>query len=86
MPLPGRELVEFWAQRIKGAAPMLRLLAEAYPAFMTREDLAAELNLAAGGGTFGTYLSRLRSPGLIEEGPDRTVRASPMLMEGKAAA
>lgn len=87
LPPPGMELVQFWCTRVKSAAPMLRTLAEQYPAWTTREALATELNLAEGGGTFGTYLSRLRSPGLIEEAPDKVhLRAAPMLMEGRIAA
>ncbi|MCC6775607.1 MAG: DUF87 domain-containing protein [Hyphomicrobiales bacterium] len=82
MPPPGPELVEFWAGRIPGAAPMLRYLANAYPDWMSREDLAVDLDLAASGGTFAAYLSRLRSPGLIEEDGDKNVRAAQQLMEG----
>lgn len=81
MPPPGSELVDFWSSRIPGAAPMLQRLADEYPNWMTRETLAEQLNLAASGGTFSTYLSRLRSPGLIEENGDKQVRAAPQLME-----
>jgi hypothetical protein len=66
VPPPGPELVEFWCQRISGAGPMLRYLAGVWPAGVSKETLAAELGLSASGGTFGTYLSRLRTPGLIE--------------------
>lgn len=84
MPPPGDLLVDYWASKIPGAAPMLRCLAGFYPNWLTREDLADQLNLAAGGGTFGTYLSRLRAPGLIEEDGEKRVRAHPDLM-GDAA-
>jgi hypothetical protein len=80
MPLPGPELVAYWAERVSGAAPMLRHLAKVYPRWLTRDALAADLGIEVSGGTFSTYLSRLRSPGLIEEGPDKTVRASESLM------
>jgi hypothetical protein len=84
MPAPGPELVEYWASRISGVGPMLRFLAANYPHWVSREELAEELNLAAGGGTFSAYLSRLRSPGLIEEGRDKNVRAAATLMEAAA--
>lgn len=60
---------------------MLRELAGHWPRWLTREDLAVRLGLAASGGTFSAYLSRLRSPGLIEvDGPK--VRAAASLMGG----
>lgn len=86
MPPPGRELVEFWASKISGIGPMLRRLAEIYPEWTTREQLASDVGLVHTSGTYGTYLGRLRSPGLIEITRDKRLRASPMLMEGKEAA
>lgn len=82
LPPPGPELVEFWASCLAGCAPMLRVLAKRFPHWMTRETLADALNLAVSGGTFSTYLSRLRSPGLIEERSGHQVRAAAALMEG----
>jgi hypothetical protein len=84
LPPPGPQLVEYWAGKISGVGPMLRFLAEQYPHFVTRDDLAAHLNLATSGGTFGAYLSRLRSPGLIEEDREKNLRAAPTLMEAAA--
>lgn len=82
LPPPGPQLVEFWAGKITGASKMLRYLAGVYPNFITRDELAAGLEppLTVTGGTFGTYLSRLRAPGLIEEQGDQ-LRAAPQLME-----
>ncbi len=79
MPPPGRELVAFWKQRITAVGPMLDCLAEFYPHMIERSQLATTLDLAAGAGTFNTYLSRLRSAGLIEEDGQR-LRAAPSLM------
>lgn len=84
MPAPGPALVQFWAGKITAVGPMLNRLAEIYPTWTTREQLAADLNLAVGGGTFSTYLSRLRSPGLIEEDRDGALRAAPQLIEQPA--
>lgn len=84
MPPPGPELVAFWADKLPGAAPMLRKLGEHYPDWISRDQLAAELGITASGGTFNTYLSRLRSPGLIEEDEDKNVRAAAILMEAAA--
>jgi hypothetical protein len=86
MPPPGRALVEFWVSKISGVGPMLRRLAEIYPQWTTREQLAADVGLVHTSGTYSTYLGRLRSPGLIEVTRDKQLRASPMLMEGREAA
>lgn len=82
MPPPGSELVEYWASRVSGAGPMLRYLSSIYPRSVSREELAAALDMTASGGTFAAYLSRLRSPGLIEQDGNRNMRAAPALMEG----
>jgi uncharacterized protein DUF87 len=82
LPPPGAELVEFWARKISGIGPMLRHLARVYPDWLTREQLAEDIDLTHSGGTFTAYLSRLRSPGLIEEDDDKRVRAATELMEG----
>lgn len=79
MPEAGIELVEFWAGRIGAENKFLRYLAEQYPSGITKAELAERFDMAASGGTFGTYLSRLRSNGLIEEGA-RGLRVSPNLM------
>ncbi|MCP3401955.1 hypothetical protein [Bradyrhizobium sp. CCGB20] len=79
LPPPGPELVAFWKPKPSGVGPMLDALTEHYPNAISREDLAAELNLAAAGGTFSTYVSRLRSPGLVEVN-GRDIRLAPALM------
>lgn len=81
LPPPGPELVEFWAGKIPGVRPMLMALRDGFPHFLDRETLANKCNLAVGGGTFGTYLSRLRGPGLIEE-DGLHLRLSPNVMGG----
>jgi Skp family chaperone for outer membrane proteins len=86
MPPPGQELVGFWISKISGIGPMLRRLAEIYPEWTTREQLAADIGLVPTSGTFSTYLGRLKTPGLIETTRDKQVRAASLLMEGKEAA
>lgn len=82
LPPPGPELVEFWIGKISGVGPMLRVIAEQYPGEISRSDLAVTLNMAESGGTFGTYISRLRAPGLIDVSKTG-LRASDALMVGK---
>lgn len=79
MPPPGADLARFWAQRISGVRRMVDVLIKRFPHFTTREALAADLGMSEKGGTFGTYLGRLRSNGLLDEQGKR-VRLSPTLM------
>lgn len=57
---------------------MLGLLVDAYPDALSKPDLAAALDMAASGGTFGAYLGTLRRNGLVEQASDG-VRASETL-------
>jgi hypothetical protein len=70
IPQTPEERLAMWKSKVAGVGPMLDALARIYPVAFTKDELAAELGMASGGGTFGTYLSRLRSNGLIEE-PER---------------
>ena len=66
MPAPGMELVEFWVSRISGVGPMLRLLAERFPDFVARDELAAASAWRRAAAPSGP-LSRLRGAGLLDE-------------------
>lgn len=80
LPAPGVELVRYWSDKLRGKpAAMLLHLAEAFPMTVEREALASRVSLTESGGTFGTYLSRLRAPGLIEE-TGNLLRVSAALM------
>lgn len=85
MPPAGPQLIEYWADRVGGgkAGDMLRRIAEVYPAEIKVEQLAVDLSMTAEGGTFKTYLSRCRAPGLVEG--KTAVKATPLLIEGVTA-
>ncbi|MBA1141713.1 ATP-binding protein [Mesorhizobium neociceri] len=70
MPRTPEERLAMWKSKVAGIGPMLDALRNRYPDQTGRADLAFQLGLAPGGGTFGTYLSRARSNGLIDE-PER---------------
>ncbi len=53
---------------VGGALRMLQVLAARYPMTFTKPQLALLANLSPKSGTYGTYLSLLRSQGLIEVG------------------
>ncbi len=67
-PLPeGRELLAYWLQDLgnSGAARMLAVLADCYPDSLCADDLGSRAGVDANGGSFGTYLGRLRSLELV---------------------
>ena len=58
---------------VGGALRMLQVLASRYPMTFTKSQLALLANLSPKSGTYGTYLSLLRSQGLIEVGADISI-------------
>jgi hypothetical protein len=66
-PVTAEELREQWRAALKaGARVMLDRLLAAHPASVSRAELAEAAGLEQNGGTFGSYLSSLRSNGLAE--------------------
>jgi hypothetical protein len=72
--------IDVWRNALGPERRMFDLLVEAYPNKLTREEIAARLEMVSSSGTFGTYLSRLRSNNLAEVTSDG-VRATNDLME-----
>lgn len=67
-PLPtGRDLARHWIGALgdSGSSRMLTVLIDAYPRTMSAHDLGQKVDLSSSSGTFGTYLSRLRTLELI---------------------
>jgi hypothetical protein len=79
LPPPGPERAKLWGGAIPGVRRMVDVLVKRWPHWTTREGLAGDLGMAATGGTFGTYLGRLRTNGLLEENGKR-VRLAPSVM------
>lgn len=80
-PAPGPELVRWWANKLKSVTPMAEALIDAYPSWLSREELAERIGMTASGGSFSTYISRLSTPGLVERDRDRGIRLSPSVMQ-----
>jgi uncharacterized protein len=75
-PVTAGELRDQWRAALKaGARVMLDHLLAVYPAASTRAELASAAGLEEKGGTFGSYLSSLRSNGLADV-TGSTVRAA----------
>ena len=80
-PSSPEEVQAVWRRAVGsgGAGRVLDALIDRWPAWTPRERLAEACALTASGGTFCTYLSRLRSNGLLEERGSE-LRASATLM------
>lgn len=82
-PLPtGDALVAYWLSQLGGggARRMLEALVQVYPDSLTQEQLAEAASLTASAGTFGTYLSRLRTLELVESA-GAGIKASDVLFQ-----
>lgn len=80
-PLPtGRDLLRYWLNYLgqSGANRMLTALADAYPDTLTREELGARAGISPTSGTFGTYISKLRT---LELTDGNDLRANPEFFE-----
>ncbi len=75
-PMSSQEIRDQWMSVLKaGARTMLEIVLDQWPQPIARTELATRAQLEPSGGTFGTYLSNLRSNGLVQVA-DGQVRAS----------
>lgn len=66
-PESSEEIIEMWKDNLQGGAKrMFEYLVSCYPNAVSKEEVADNTGLISTSGTFGTYLSMLRSNGLIE--------------------
>lgn len=77
----GELLYEYWLGKLgnSGAARILQTLHDVYPNSLTKEEIGERAQISSAGGTFSTYLSRLRSLELIEG--NRDIKASGELFD-----
>lgn len=83
-PLPtGPDLLSHWLGELgnSGAARILQALADAHPNAMTNEEIGAAAEISHTSGSFGTYMSRLRTLELIESLGRGLSKASDELFE-----
>lgn len=69
LPTDPQELINLWCSIIgesSGASRMLRTLGNHYPNEMSRQELGDSVNMSSTSGSFGTYLSYLKSRGLVK--------------------
>ncbi|NJC33901.1 hypothetical protein GGR88_001375 [Sphingomonas jejuensis] len=79
MPAPGIALVNWWAERLGAPGRVLRLLANVHPRALTRDAIAAELNMAPKGGAFLRHLGAVKAAELVVE-VKRRLAIAPELM------
>ncbi len=77
-PTTTDQVLDMWRKAVGPASKLLNILIDYRDAPITRADLAQHAEMSPNSGTFGTYLSRLNSNGLIEKTGDG-FRASPHL-------
>jgi hypothetical protein len=77
----GELLYQYWLAKLggSGAARILTALHDVYPNALTKEEIGQRANISSAGGSFSTYVSRLRSLELISG--NRELRASEELFE-----
>jgi hypothetical protein len=81
-PTSSAELIALWSGKLKaGARRMLDVLVASYPSTVGRGTLASGAGMEPGSGTFASYLSSLRSNGLVTDEP-HGLRASEGLFLG----
>lgn len=81
VPATPEARVAMWAGCIPGVAKMLSALLRVAPKAMSREEIAGAIGMTASGGTFNTYLGRLRANGLLDEPVKGSFRLSSIIME-----
>jgi hypothetical protein len=80
LPTTHAELHAAWRKKLGGTvAKMFDVLIDAYPESVERSDLGTAVNVSHDTGTFRTYLSQMRAPGLIVDTSKTAVRASDAL-------
>lgn len=79
-PTTTEELVSLWSSKFTGKVnDMLRVLVEAYPQGLSKEQLGDAVGIDSTSGTFRNYLSLLRSNELAEKADDGGIKASDSL-------
>jgi hypothetical protein len=80
LPTTHAELHTAWRKKLGGTvAKMFDVLIDAYPESVERSDLGAAVDVSHETGTFRTYLSQMRAPGLIIDTSKTSVRAADAL-------
>lgn len=77
-PAPGPELARWWAKKISGTPKLVEALLIAWPNRLSKDELAAAVDMVPAGGSFGEYVRRLKRNGIIVE--EGGIRLSAIVM------
>lgn len=79
-PQTTEEIIDMWKNNLTGGSRrMFEALVESHPTELSKNDLGYATDLSASSGTFGTYMSILRSNGLIKVSKDGMIGLSDSL-------
>ena len=82
-PVTTEELLSRAANIFGGTVgKILRIVHHAHPEFISREEVAQDIGISSETGSFKNYISELRVAGMVEDGPNRTIKASDWLFIG----
>ncbi len=85
-PLTPDELQEMWRSKLKaGARRMFDVVLDAYPQPVSKEELGEQAEISPTSGTFGSYLSTLRTNGLVEVDGQEVVATEILFLAGLGA-
>jgi hypothetical protein len=76
-PLPtGRDLVEYWLREFGNGktAQILKVIADAWPSALSDSEIEVAADVSTKGGSYGTYLSNLRTRDVIVDVTEDGVR------------
>ena len=68
-PLPtGQGLIDFWRRELgeSGMRKLFDCLVASYPSAKSKDEICGEIGMEASGGTYRTYMGKLKSLGLVE--------------------
>ena len=75
------DLHDAWKKQVKNSTQrlMLEIIIANHPRPVSRQVVADTLDMSSSSGTFNTYISGLKSLGIIKYGPDKTLLATDLL-------
>ena len=82
-PQTQEQVITMWRENLQGGARrMFDILVNVYPAIKTKQDLGFEAEMSPTSGSFSTYLSMLKSNGLIEVTGGEVKASDTLFIEG----
>lgn len=82
-PQTQAEVLAMWSSNLNGGARrMFDYLVQEYPRSISKQELGDTIEMSASSGSFGTYLSRLKSNGLIKVNDGNVKASSDLFVEG----